>query len=79
MDKITREVVETEHSFAKYSLEHGAPAAFFHFIADSGIALSSDGPPRTKESYAKILAAQQEKKSDTRRSTLGWKPVFSYG
>jgi ketosteroid isomerase-like protein len=78
IDAKTKEVVNTERSFAKYSLENGAPAAFYHFIADTGIALSASGPPRTKESYAKIITAQQEKKTDTPKSTLEWEPIFSY-
>jgi len=78
IDKKTKEVVNTEHSFAKYSLENGAPAAFYHFIADTGIALGAGGPPRTKETYAKITAAQKEKKTNTPKTTLEWEPVFSY-
>ena len=78
LDKKTKEVVNTELEFAKYSIEKGAPAAFYHFIADTGIVLGVSGPPRTKETYAKILAAQQEKKIDTGKSTLEWEPIFSH-
>jgi ketosteroid isomerase-like protein len=78
IDEKTKEVVNTERSFAKYSIEKGAPAAFYHFIADTGITLSASGPPRTKETYAKMTAAQQEKKPNTPKSTLEWEPVFSY-
>jgi ketosteroid isomerase-like protein len=77
-DEKTREVVTTERSFAQYSLEKGTPAAFYHFIADTGIALSAGGPPQTKETYAKIITAQQGKKPNTPKSTLEWEPVFSY-
>lgn len=78
LDEKTKEVVSRERSFAKYSLEKGAPEAFYHFIADTGIALSANGPPRTKETYAKLIAAQQENKPNTGKSTLEWEPVFSH-
>ena len=78
-DEKTREVIATEHAFAQYAGEKGIIEAFHLFIADTGIALGQSGPPRTKETYAKALAAvQQQKKSAGGKVTLEWEPIFSH-
>lgn len=79
LDDKTREVAAVEHTFAQYAKEKGIIEAFYRFIADAGIALSQNGPPRTKETYSKLLAVSHEQnKTGVGESTLEWEPVFSH-
>ncbi len=74
-----KRVMEAEHAFSAYSVESGAEEAFYRFIADDGIALSAVGPPRTKEWYAKAIAAEKGRKGTAApKSVLKWKPFFTY-
>lgn len=74
-----KQVMETEHAFSAYSVEHGASEAFYRFIADDGIALSAAGPPRRKEAYARAIAAAKSRKGKAGpESVLKWKPFFTH-
>lgn len=74
-----KQVAEAEHAFSEYSVKHGIPEAFYHFIADDGIALSATGPPRSKESYAReIDSAKKKKETPGPKPILKWKPFFTY-
>jgi ketosteroid isomerase-like protein len=81
MDSKAKEVVSRERAFSKYSVENGIPEAFYSFIADNGIALSSSGPPRTKETFARAIAAAKKKKETGKpvpKTKLEWEPFFSH-
>jgi|GEM_PF-906671 len=79
VDDITKQVVNTEVAFSNESVENGIPEAFYRFIDDDGIALSAAGPPRTKETFAKMIAAaKKKKKNDDRKSKLEWEPIYSH-
>ncbi|NIM14832.1 MAG: DUF4440 domain-containing protein [Candidatus Aminicenantes bacterium] len=81
MDSKAKEVVSRERAFARYSVENGIPEAFYRFIADNGIALSSGGPPRTKETFAIAIAAAKKKKETGKsgpKTKLEWEPFFSH-
>lgn len=72
-------VVKTELAFSTYSVANGANNAFHRYIADSGIALSAQGPPRDKAFYAKAIEAASGKRrvEDKRKNTLKWEPFVS--
>lgn len=78
-DDVTKAVVETELAFSAYSVENNIPEAFYRFIADDGMALSSAGPPRGKEVFARTAAAAKEKKETTApKALLIWKPIYAH-
>lgn len=72
-------VVKTELAFSAYSVENSADKAFHRYIADTGIALSSQGPPRDKAFYTKAIkdAAGRRRVPDERKMTLEWEPFVS--
>ncbi len=67
--------LKTELAFSKYSVEQGVIKAFYNFIAKKGIAVSPTGPPRTKETYKKLITRHQIPNNQIR---LEWKPTYSY-
>ncbi len=61
------------------AVKNGAAEAFYRFIDDKGIALTTAGPPLTKQAYARFLAAAKEKKeTGNRKNTLEWEPLYSH-
>lgn len=70
--------VKADREFSKYSVEHGTQEAFYRYIADNGAALSSSGPPSTKEKYLNDIAAFKKKNlKREQRSVLEWDPIFA--
>lgn len=79
VNAITAQVVQTEYDFARLAKEKGNIEAFYHYIADTGIALSFDGPPNTKESYGQNLAQPTPNKPpEDKRPILAWEPFYSF-
>jgi ketosteroid isomerase-like protein len=79
VDDITKQVLNTEYAFSNDSVENGIPEAFYRFIDDQGIALSGDGSPRTKETFAKMITAAKKKKNmDGWKNKLEWEPIYSH-
>jgi ketosteroid isomerase-like protein len=79
LDAEAKAVVETELAFSAYSVQNNIPEAFYHFIADDGIALSSGGSPRGKDVFARAAAAAKEKKETTApKAKLIWKPIYAH-
>ncbi len=80
-DSVTREVLATEHAFSDYSVANGYLAAFYRFIDDNGIALGSQGMPKKKADYARLMAdAEKKKKTDTPGAGAGkleWEALYS--
>lgn len=80
-DPITREVLTTERAFSDYSVANSYLPAFYRFIDDNGIALGSQGTPKKKADYAKLIAdAEKKKKTDTSGASgkLEWEALFSH-
>ncbi len=75
LDKNSKDLVETELAFSKYSIEKGISEAFYHFIAENGVVISPTGPPSTKETFFKQISKKQESKWKTK---LEWYPVMTY-
>lgn len=75
-EKEKQALLETDRQFSQLSEKQGTAAAFYHYLADDGLALPFNGPPRDKNAYAQILAAA---KNDTtpRAGTLTWAPDFA--
>jgi ketosteroid isomerase-like protein len=69
-----KDLIKTELRFSQHSQTHGTAAAFYNYIDDSGIALSSSGPPLKKDFY------QQQMKKKPRvgwKAQLQWYPIFT--
>jgi ketosteroid isomerase-like protein len=67
-------LVRTELAFSDFAGKNGIPSAFYNFIAEDGIALSSTGPPNTKDTFRKQMDRENKSPSKTR---LEWKPIFT--
>lgn len=79
LDAESKAVVETELAFSAYSVQNNIPEAFYRFIADDGIALSSAGSPRGKDVFARAAEAAKEKKEATApKAVLTWKPIYAH-
>jgi ketosteroid isomerase-like protein len=79
VDKITAELVKTELDFALMAKEKGTIDAFYNFIADTGLTISFDGPPNTKESYAQNLNPPNPAQQPTgKRPLLTWEPFYVF-
>ncbi len=75
----TAEVIKTELDFAKLAREKGTNEAFYSYIADTGLALSFNGPPSTKEFYRQFMEQPHpEKKPDVKMPVLAWEPYYSF-
>lgn len=84
-DAVTKEIIDIENAFSTYSVKHGISRAFHRYIADNGIAIAGNGPPRLKGNYADDIAAQKEnrKKMTLRQRSrpqpkLQWQPFYSF-
>ncbi len=76
LDKLTREVVESELAFCQLALKSSISEAFLFYIDDNGIGVPA-GVPVKKEGYAKAVAAA--KKNPPRpRALLEWVPFYSF-
>jgi ketosteroid isomerase-like protein len=73
---VEEELLAAERAFNAHSVNHGATAAFFHFMADTGIALGASGPPRTKAFYLEQMGKQN---ADVSGERLQWQPAFTCG
>lgn len=69
---VTRAVWDNELAFSRYSVEHGVAKAFYEFMADDGMALSSSRPPNTRDVYKKIMNRPAGER------VLQWKPYYSF-
>jgi ketosteroid isomerase-like protein len=67
----------TERAFSDYSVANGYLPAFYRFIADNGIALGSQGTPKKKADYARLMA-EAEKKKQAGTGKLEWEALFSH-
>ncbi len=76
-DEITLQVFDAERAFSMHSVKKGIVQAFHHYLDDSGVALSQDGPPRTKKDYAKALESLKENPPKG-ESRLFWNPFYSF-
>ena len=70
-------IMDVDRRFSNLSSEKGYIEAFYHYIAEGGLALSGNGqPPSNKEGYRKLI--EYYKTHEPPDFQLTWNPLFSF-
>jgi ketosteroid isomerase-like protein len=70
-------LMDVDRAFSELSVQKGYIEAFYSYISDDGITVSSGGPPANKETYRKRVEALKAQ-ANPPRVQLVWEPVLAY-
>jgi len=74
---IEKELMDVDRAFSRLSIQKGYLEAFYSYITDDGITVSSGGPPSNKETYRKRMEALKAQ-ANPPQVQLAWKPILAY-
>lgn len=71
-----KELMDVDRAFSRLSIQKGYLEAFYSYIADDGLTVSSGGPPANKETYRKRVEALKMQANPI-QVQLVWEPVLA--